>query len=220
MKKLLLLVLTMSLTIISKAQSDSSYLELGVNTIRLVNLGLGDRTTDNDVWNPYMLTASYGIKRFSIRYGMGYTSTFRQELPSAANGQTTSDTTAKHVDLRFGLGWEIGMGQKWSVKVGGDFFSSSRYSGFEAKFSNESGELVENIHEFDYTEKGFSPFVYIQHHFTKKVSVGTEILWRMSGYTMKDSDTSNLNSAQIIKEYEGTKRLLMAPTALFLNVRF
>jgi hypothetical protein len=57
-------------------------------------------------------------------------------------------------------------------------------------------------------------------HLTKKVSVGTEILWRMSGYSMTDSDKSNLNSAQIIKEYEGTKRILQAPTALFVNVRF
>jgi len=208
------------MSFISDAQSDSTYLELGVNTIRLVNLGLSDRDLDSDVWNPYMLTATYGMKRMSLRYGMGYMSTFRQELPTAANGQTTSDTTAKHVDLRFGLGWEIGLGSKWSVKLGTDFFSSTRFTGFEAKFTNESGELVENIQEFEYSEKGLSPFVYIQHHITKKVSIGTEILWRMSGYTMKDSDKSNLNSAQIIKKYEGAKRLLMAPTALFLNVRF
>ena len=220
MKKLFLMVFTMSVTFLSNAQSDSTYLELGVNTIRIVNLGLTDRALDNDVWNPYMLTATYGMKRLSLRYGMGYTSSFRQELPTAANGQTTSDTTAKRVDMRFGLGWEVGMGQKWSVKLGADFFTSTRFTGFEAKFTNESGELVENVHEFEYNEKGFSPFVYIQHYITKKVSIGTEILWRMSGYTMKDSDKSNLNSAQIIKEYEGTKRLLMAPTALFLNVRF
>jgi len=220
MKKLFLLAFALCSLSSLKAQSDSSYLEVGVNAIRLVYIGLVDRDLDTEVWNPYMLTASYGMKRFSLRFGLGYESTFRQELPTDANGQTTTDTTSKHVDVRFGAGWEIGLGEKWSVKVGADFISSQRFSAFEAKFTNESGELVENIHEFTYDEKGISPFIYVQRHLTKKVSVGTEILWRMSGYSMTDSDKSNLNSAQIIKEYEGTKRILQAPTALFVNVRF
>jgi hypothetical protein len=220
MKKLFLIAIALFTFSSSKAQSDSSYLELGVNAVRLVNIGLVDRDLNTDVWNPYMLTGSYGMKRFSLRFGMGYESTFRQELPTVSNGQTTTDTTSKHVDVRFGAGWEIGLGEKWSVKLGADFISSQRFAGFEAKFTNEAGELVENIHEFSYDEKGVSPFIYIQRHLSKKVSVGTEILWRMSAYSMTDSDKSNLNSAQIIKEYEGTKRILQAPTALFVNVRF
>lgn len=220
MKKLFFFLITLCIVQSVRAQSDSAYLEVGVNAIRLVNFGLTDRDLNSDVWNPYMLTASYGIKRFSVRFGLGYESTFRQELPTSANGMTTTDTTAKSVDIRFGAAWEIGMGEKWSVKVGADFFSARRFRAFEAKFTNELDEPVENVHELDYNERGLSPFIYVQHHITKKVSVGTEILWRMSGYSMTDSDKSNLNSAQIIKEYEGTKRLLMAPTALFLNVRF
>ena len=60
MKKLFLLAIALVSLSSAKAQSDSSYLEVGVNAIRLVNIGLVDRDLNNEVWNPYMLTASMG----------------------------------------------------------------------------------------------------------------------------------------------------------------
>ena len=76
------------------------------------------------------------------------------------------------------------------------------------------------MREIDYKEKGISPFLFVQYNVAPRVSLGTELLWRMSSYTKSDRDLSNGNSAQIIKEFSGAKRILMAPSALFIQIRF
>jgi hypothetical protein len=156
----------------------------------------------------------------NVRFGIGYESAFRRELPSSANGQTASDTSSIQTDVRFGLGWEIGLGKKWSVKLGADFVTARQVSSFTSKFINEADVAVENKLEYVMRERGVSPFVFLQYHVSEKVSVGTEILWRFSSYTLVETDDSNLNSVKLERTYEGTKRLLQAPSALFVNVRF
>lgn len=221
MKKLFLACLFVSLSVFSQAQKDSTSLELGLNVIRLTNfLGLVDNPTDYEDWNPYMFTAGYNAKRFHMRYGLGYSSVYRVEEPTDANGQSTFDTTHKVTDMRFGVGLNFNLSPKWTFKLGVDYFIAKRFSSYEAKFKDLNGELIENVREMNYREKGIAPFLFIQYELASRVSLGTELLWRMSSYTLSDRDLSNGNSAQINKEFSGAKRLIMAPTALFIQVRF
>ena len=221
MKKTLLLLTVLISSIIGQAQSDSSYFELGLNAIKLTNfLGIADDASNQDDWNPYMLTANYGRNKLALRCGMGYTSTFRVEEPTDANGQSTFDTTAKTMDFRFGVGREFSISPKWTFRMGLDYFVANRFSSYEAKFKDHNGELIENVREISYNEKGVAPFLFIQYNFNSRVSCGTELLYRMSAYTMSDKDTSSGNSTQINKDYSGAKRHLMAPSALFIQIRF
>jgi hypothetical protein len=220
MKKLLLIAVTYCFIQASHAQSDSTYFEVGMNAIRLVRLGMDNGEIDSEKWNPYMFTCNLGVKRLNLRFGIGHESMFRRELPSSANGQTTSDTTSIQSDVRLGLGWEIGMGKKWDVKLGADFILARRASVFTTKFINEADVAVENKLDYRMRERGLSPFIFLQYHLNKRVSLGTEILWRFSSYTLVETDDSNLNSAKLERKYEGTKRFLQPPSALFVNVRF
>lgn len=221
MKKVLLAFLFVFSSLFLAAQNDSTSLELGVNVIRLTNfLGLVDNPTDYEDWNPYMFSAGYNVKRFHMRYGLGYKSIYRVEQPTNANGQSTFDTTHKVMDMRFGIGGQIFLSSKWTVKMGVDYFIANRFTSYEAKFKDTQGELIENVREINYRERGVAPFLYVQYNVVGRVSLGTELMWRMSSYTHTDRDLSNGNSAQINKEFAGAKRLLMAPTALFVQVRF
>ena len=203
------------------AQSDSTSLELGLNVIRITNfLGVIDDDSEYDRWNPYMFTAGYTAKRFHMRFGLGYESVYRVEEPTDANGQSTFDTTSKAVDVRFGVGMNFNLSSKWNFRIGADYFVANQFGSFEAKFLDLNGELIENVREIDYKEKGISPFLFVQYNVAPRVSLGTELLWRMSSYTKSDRDLSNGNSAQIIKEFSGAKLVLMAPSALFIQIRF
>lgn len=221
MKKLFVATLLVFSSSFLSAQKDSASLELGLNVIRLTNfLGLVDNPSAYEDWNPYMFTAGYNASRFHMRYGLGYKSVYRVEEPSDANGQSTFDTTSKVTDMRFGVGIQFQLSPKWTFKLGADYFIANRYASYEAKFKDLNGELIENVREITYKEKGFSPFLFVQYNLAKRISLGTELLWRMSSYSMADRDLSNGNSAQINKEYSGAKRMIMAPSALFIQVRF
>jgi hypothetical protein len=221
MKKLFLAFLFASSCSVLSAQRDSTSLELGLNVIRLTNfLGLVDNPTDYEDWNPYMFTAGFNAKKFHMRYGLGYKSIYRVEQPTDANGQSTFDTTYKVTDMRFGIGRQFYLSPKWMFKLGIDYFVANRFSSFEAKFKDLNGELIENVREMNYRERGIAPFLFVQYDIVSRVSLGTELMWRMSSYTLSDRDLSNGNSAQINKEFAGAKRLVMAPTALFVQVRF
>jgi hypothetical protein len=221
MKKLFTALLFLFLSGFLSAQKDSTSLELGLNAIRITNfLGLVDNPAEYEDWNPYMFTAGYNAKRFHMRYGLGYKSVYRVEEPTDANGQSTFDTTAKVIDMRFGIGGQVSLSPKWTFKLGIDYFIANRFTSYEAKFKDLNGELIENVREMNYQERGVAPFLFIQYNVAKRVSLGTELLWRMSSYTLTDRDLSNGNSAQINKEFAGSKRLVMAPSALFIQVRF
>ncbi len=221
MKKIIAVLLLLVLSGPIFSQKDSTSLELGLNIIKLTNfLGVVDDPTDFDEWNPYMFTVGYNMNRFHLRYGVGFKSLYRVEEPTDANGQSTFDTTAKVTDMRFGVGGQFFLSSKWTFKLGVDYFIANRFTSYEAKFLDFNGVLVENVREVTYTEKGIAPFLFVQYNLVNRVSLGTELLWRMSSYSLSDRDLSNGNSAQINKEYSGAKRMIMAPTALFIQIRF
>ena len=97
---------------------------------------------------------------------------------------------------------------------------ANRTSIYEANFKDQNGEIIANKRDITYREKGVEPFLFVQYNFMRRVSIGTELLFRISSYRNTDNDTSNGNTNQIVKEYTGAKRILMAPSALFVQIRF
>lgn len=205
---------------ITRAQSDSLYAEIGINTIKLIGMGFQNNQGDPDVWNPYLINANINYKRLGVRFGIGGKSGSRTELPTDANGKTTMQMDTSRMDVRIGLGWEIQPSPKWTFKFGVDYFTTNISNSLETEFTNEDNEKVITTREITHNESGFAPFAWFQYHITPRISLGTELMWRFSNYTSKDSDVSNIADLNAIREYEGSRRIMMAPTALFLNVRF
>jgi hypothetical protein len=220
MKKFLVAFAILTSSVFAKAQSDSNYVEIGVNSIRLLQLGIGQTNNTNSLWNPYMLTLEGHYKRLGLRVGMGLTSFNQTELPGDANGKVKTEMDSTSSDIRVGLNWEFALHKKWTLKLGVDYFTAKRLNSLTTEFVNENDENVSTLNEMDYKETGFAPVVFFQYHITPRVSLGTELMWRFSTFTRANSDTNNLLDADIVFEYEGTKRAIMMPTALFLIARF
>ncbi|MBL0316148.1 MAG: hypothetical protein IPP69_10355 [Flavobacteriales bacterium] len=227
MKKILFTALVMLSAIYSRAQSDSVYVDLGINSIRLINLGLGAQNVNPDVWNPYLLTTDIHYNRLGVRAGIGYTSHGKTELPVDANGMSKTESDTTRTDIRIGVNWEIALAPKWTFKVGMDYYSANAENTYISEYVNEQDEVIETNRKKLYKETGFSPFVYVQYHITPRVSLGTELLWRFGSYTSEDGEISSIKPenaeatvTDITRKYEGIKRGIMAPTALFLNFRF
>jgi hypothetical protein len=227
MKKIFFVSLMLLSAIVSRAQSDSVYFDLGINSIRLINLGLGAQNLNYDVWNPYLLNADIHYRRLGIRAGIGHSSHGKTELPVDANGMSKTETDTLRTDIRIGVNWEIAVSPKWTFKVGADYYTANSENTFISEYVNEIDETIETNRKKIYKESGFSPFVYVQYHITPRVSLGTELLWRFGTYTAEDGEVSSIKPegadafvTDITRKYEGTKRGIMAPTALFLNFRF
>ncbi len=220
MKKLLFTLSVLALSLFSKAQDDTSYVDVGVNVIRILNMGIGAQNLDYDVWNPYMFTIDGHYKRIGLRIGYGGRSVTNTELPTLANGATTFEMDTLRRDFRIGLNWDIHLSSDWTCKFGVDYITTKEIKRNSAEFTNEAGTKIITEHKVQRDELGISPFIYMQYHISPRVSIGTELLWRITSFTISDNDNSNLNEAKIERNYEGTRRNVMAPTALFLNVRF
>jgi hypothetical protein len=220
MKKIIALLLVISFSVNSNSQSDSLYAEIGVNAIRLIGLGLQNNHKDSDIWNPYLLTANVNYKRIGLRLGYGGRMGSRTELPTDANGKTTMLMDSSRTDFRIGLAWEIEPSAKWTFRFGVDYFIANESNLMETEFTNEDNEKVIITRDVTTDESGFAPFVCFQYHISPRISLGTELLWRFSNYTTLDRDVSNVSDTDVVREYEGSRRMVMAPTALFLNVRF
>ncbi|MFM9985321.1 MAG: hypothetical protein ACKVOK_08830 [Flavobacteriales bacterium] len=225
MKKILVALAILTSSTFTNAQSDSNYVEIGVNSIRLLQMGIGQTNASNSNWNPYLLTLEGHYKRLGVRVGLGMTNFSQTELPGDANGkvETNIDTTSS--DIRVGLNWEFALHKKWTFKLGVDYFTAKRLNRLSTEFVNENGLKVTNSMEMEYTENGVSPAFFFQYHITPRVSLGTELLVRISGFTRIDSDIttfsdSGSSNTELIRLYDGTKRSIMMPTALFLTARF
>jgi len=202
------------------AQTDSNYVEVGVNTLRVVSILIDDKPTDFDVWNPYLFTLEGHVKRLGIRGGFGQDARKVEQIPTAANGKVRVKTDTSRVDYRIGLDWEFHLHRRWSVRFGVDYFAAKTTSNMETEFLNEDNVEVKTIREIKTMEKGLEPFAYFQYHITPRISLGTELLWRVSSSTTDDIDSNSLNEDVLERKFEGKKRIVMAPTALFLCARF
>lgn len=218
MKKLFLVISLFSSISFLRAQSDSNYVELGINSVRLLQMGMGQ--SDNINWNPYLLTLEGHYKRLGLRVGLGLTSFSQTELPADANGKVKTVLDSTSSDIRVGLNWEFALHKKWTFKLGVDYFTAKRLNSMTTEFVNEDEDNVSTLNEMDYKETGIAPVFFFQYHITPRVSLGTELMWRFSSFTRTESDTNSLSENDIVREYEGTKRAIMMPTALFLIARF
>lgn len=201
------------------AQKDSVSFDLGINTFRLLEWKRSS-ALDPDVWNPYVISVNLNAKKVSFRLGAGLNKSTKTELPTAANGMSTRDSIANRSDLRFGVGWNFDIADRWILRTGVDFIRANSESIFRTEFVNEAGTTIVTTHSITQNEKGIAPFIGIQYFITPRVHVGTEMSFRSINYTSRDRDESNLNSALIERAYQGSKNYFMAPTVLYLNIRF
>ena len=200
-------------------QTDSLSFDLGINTFRLLEWKRSS-TLDPDIWNPYVISANLNAKKVSLRFGAGLNKATKTELPTAANGMSTRDSINNRSDLRFGVGWNFDVSKKWSLRAGVDFIRANVESTFRTEFVNEAGTTIVTTHSVTQAEKGIAPFIGMQYFITPRVHVGTEMSFRSINYTARDRDESNLNSALIERAYQGSKNYFMAPTVLYLSIRF
>ncbi|MFN0032186.1 MAG: hypothetical protein ACKVOR_08520 [Flavobacteriales bacterium] len=220
MKKIIIALMLLVSAGRSAAQQDSNYVELGINSLRMVSLLIDDEPTDFDVWNPYMFTFDAHIKFIGLRFGFGQDKREMSELPTVANGKvyTRNDTT--RTDLRFGLYYEKNLHQRWSMRLGADYFTARTVQNLSTEFLNENNVTVKTLREISTKEKGVEPFLFFQYHLAPRISLGTELMWRISVAKTDDIDSNSLNELTYERTFEEKKRIIMAPTSLFLIARF
>ncbi|HEY8403815.1 MAG TPA: hypothetical protein VIK71_04325 [Flavobacteriales bacterium] len=216
---LLIFVLTLNA---SQAQSDSVYVEVGMNAMRLVTLGWNNNTQPNpDIWNPYLFSLEVGVKKVGVRMGASRFSHSHSELPVPVNGNLRFDNDSARTDFRIGLFYNYSPDDKWSFKFGVDYYMAQT----ELSSKTDFKEHTTNNHivqEFNATlkESGFAPFINAQYHITPRVSVGTELLWRIGTFTENQLATDTASPVDVERKYEGKKNYMIPPTALFLTMRF
>lgn len=204
-----------------KASADSSFLEIGINTIALLRTFPQADSPIPSLINPFQLTADASFGNLGIRLGAGYQAQRSSELPSqTANSNTefTRDTVQSH--FRIGFGYYKNLTSKWSLRAGID----ARFHNYEASsnsfFVTETGEDVNTTNITTIRQRGVSPFFFLQYHIGPRVSLATELTFLLSTSTFTENIESDLTefSSTLIKEE--TFNRLEAPTALYLIVRF
>lgn len=214
MKYILTLAMTMTM-FFAQAQTDSTGLYLGINTVQLIRLA-GESTTSIPM-NPYLFEAGYGFNKFGIRFGLGMDKLTSTSQPSSANGNVKTQRDSSSTDWRIGAYYAFHVSPKWQVNLGLDYYSHQRSNLLAVAFTNETSQQVEDEDLNEYTESGISPFVRIQFKPHPRVSIGTELLFRFGQHTLTQTSTSNLFpefDTELITE--GNRTSMIAPTALFV----
>lgn len=200
----------------------TGYFEVGMNAMRLFTLGSNQQNLSNaEVWNPYLFTAEGSYMNIGIRAGFATSKYTNTELPIELNGYTRYDNDTSSTHIRAGLFYGFNLDTKWTLKLGVDYFIANTETVEKQEFKEQSTQeeaMVNETHTMK--ESGFSPFVNIQYHITPRVSVGTELMWRMSNYTYTLLATDTRSEFDVLKKFEGSKSNMMAPTALFVTYRF
>ncbi len=220
-KKFLALCLAIASFNVSRAQSDSAYAEVGINAMRLLTFGNAPQATTNpEAWNPYLFTLEGGVKNFGVRVGFSRFKHDHTVFPVDINGNDRIDTDSSSANVRIGLFYSYNPDEKWSFKIGVDYYS------FNTKFY-ERREFIQQddqklaIHEttHDYKETGFAPFINAQYHITPRVSLGTELLFKNGNYKQNVDGTSTISPLDVSRKFEGKRSYFVLPTALFLTFR-
>ena len=99
MKYILTLAMTMTM-FFAQAQTDSTGLYLGINTVQLIRLA-GESTTTIPM-NPYLFEAGYGFNKFGTRFGFGLDKLPSTHQPSSANGNVKTLLHRPRTDWRIG----------------------------------------------------------------------------------------------------------------------
>lgn len=218
-KKFFALAITVLTLNVASAQRDSAYVEVGINAMRLVTLG--QTPQQPDLWNPYLFTLEGGVKNFGVRMGASMANYTYAKLPVPVVGNTREDNDSSRTDFRVGIFYSYNPDEKWSFKFGVDYFSSKTETLSRTEFKEHTTEkLIIDEFTVNRKESGVAPFINAQYHITPRVSVGTELLWRIGTFTQNELDTNTNSPVDIERKYEGKRSFFLPPTALFLSVRF
>ena len=219
MKKSFVLFICLLSATFTKAQQDSSFFEIGINAFRLVDrIGGGE---NNRNINPYLFTAEYSFGKIGLRAGAGIDRMSRENLPAPINGNTTLTADSNYTNLRFGLVYYKNLTTKWSMKAGIDYISANVEKSVETSFPDPNEGTITNLLESTRKESGISPFLYIQYHLSPRVSLGTELLCNITSWKQTDiSSNSQFPNTDTEQEQQGKSFVFLAPSALFLSVRF
>jgi len=198
----------------TQAQKDSSFFELGINGLSLIN-----RNQVNPAGS-FLLTLEKGGPKIGIRAGVGYTSLRSTEKPSVSNGNTEFQRDTTQFNLRMGLVLYKNFNQKFSLKYGIDARFSNLHRSGNTTFVDSQGAEVNTSSTYNQGLFGVSPFIYFQYHITKNFSVGTELSVLFSKVTIEDSVTSEIADFNSILVTEQSYNKVEIPNALYLVVRF
>lgn len=219
MKKTLIAVVLFGTSLSSLAQSDSSFVEVGMNVVPVFR---SMQKENSDIpYSPYALTIEKKFKSLGLRLGAGYYSDSFNELAGQSNGNTdfVIDTTA--LDLRLGLVFYKNFKHNFSIKYGVDGIVSNGSKAYNTVFIDETGASREITNSLESKGVGVAPFFFAQYHFTPNFSIGTEISARLLSSKIEEVQNSTeepgFNSS--ISSTQTTFSIL-PPTALFLIARF
>jgi hypothetical protein len=225
MKRIVLALCIVFISSASMAQkntatsSDSSFFEIGLNTVSLFRAFQSDATAPAFV-NPFQLTVDKSFGKLGLRLGVGYESRQSTEQPSQVNSNTEfiRDTIRTH--FRVGLGYYKNLHPKWSIRTGVDLRIHNSIERDNTFFVSETGVEVETLLEKSIRQRGVSPFFFLQYHLGNRVSVATELSFLFSTATITEENKSILEDFSTIRTTEEQRNRLEAPTALYLIVRF
>jgi hypothetical protein len=199
----------------AKAQSDSTGVYLGINTVQLIRLA-GDPSPSTTL-NPYLFEAGYNRKNFGFRFGLGMDKHTSTALPSPVNGNVKTQRDSSQTDWRIGAYYSFHVSSRWKLNLGLDYYSAASSMLNAIEFTNENSEQVTNDNLKEYSESGISPYVRIDYKPHPRVAIGTELLFRFGQHTLTETSSSNLlpqfDTEQIT---EGNRTTLIAPTAIFV----
>jgi hypothetical protein len=219
MKKTLLIIGFACLSILTSAQKDSAFFEIGLNIFPVLR---NYNSSESDIsLNPYALQLEKSFGKFGLRVGAGFRSIENTEEPSDFNGQNTFFQDTSTFDMRFGVVLYKNFNEKWSIKYGVDAVLANRSSNSNTIFVNANNIRHETTNTTESSGFGVAPFIFAQYHFSKNFSIGTEMSFR---YLNNDITIVRENTefpefnAEIIRTK--TELELLFPTALFVIVRF
>lgn len=218
MKKILLVLLSCSGALFCKAQKDSAFFEIGMNVASVIH-SFGDEDNRFEL-SPYFLTLEKSFGKVGLRSGFGMYNSQSEQLASPSNGNTNFNIDTASVDVRLGLVFYKNLNEKWSLKYGLDGVISNQSSSRNTSFTNTDGQESEIVSSRTFSGVGVAPFLMAQYHFSKNISIGTEIGFRwLNGTTVDESVNDQFPEFNENLETTQTTLSLLAPTALFLVVR-
>lgn len=220
-KRFLALVITVFSLNAANAQTDSAYVEFGINAMRLLTFGNAPQATTNpEAWNPYLFTLEGGIKNFGVRVGFSRFKLNHTVFPVDINGNHRIDTDSSNTNMRIGLFYSYNPDEKWSFKIGVDYYSYNTKFFERSEFIQQTSQ-AEVIQETtrEYKETGFAPFINAQYHITPRVSLGTELLFKNGNYNQNIDGSNTTSPLDVSRKFEGKRSYFVLPTALFLTFR-
>ena len=197
------------------AQSDTTGIYVGANAAKMLQM-VSAQSTSNAV-NPYLVELGYSASKFGIRTGLGLDKNTSTHQPSAANGNVTTQVDSSNSDWRIGAYYKVAIHGRWNMHLGLDYYQSGYEQSLSTAFQNEDGVQVKNDNSAIYKESGISPYVRLDYKPHPKVSIGTELLFRIGKHNLTEKAESNLFpefDSELITE--GNRNYFIAPSALFI----